>query len=149
MQRFLAGLPAESRGIVAEYENKFGEKRVIHRTRHGLSVLRQGLTVSVALTRVIGPLVGAKIRAARVAAGMSQTELITKAGLAFAGHPKQRMHEIEKGSRLYGLRFGTLYALAAALGCQPADLLPPLNEVLQAANIRCKRTVQVGLAVVD
>ncbi len=140
-QTFAPGLPAESQGVVAEYEDRFGETRTIHKTRHGLQVLRNQATVSVELTRVIGPLLGVKIRQARIERGLSMAQLCVKAGLMFGPTAKHRMYEIEKGSRRYGIRFGTLYALAAALGMDPAALLPSSEDVFRAAKVVCRRKV--------
>lgn len=120
-------------GIVAEFENRFGEKRVIHQTRHGLKVKRQGSTVVHKLNRTAAPLVGQRIKAARLAAGLTLAELCEKAGLASAT-PKSRMWEIENNVRKEGMRLGTLYAIAAALDVSICTLMPRVEEVLDACG---------------
>lgn len=147
VQNSAPGLPIQSKGIVGEYEDRFGDKRTIHKTRHGLQVLRKRRTVILDLSMALGPMIGERIRAARIAAGMSMSELARKAGLATldATNAKHRTYEIEKGSRRYGVRIGTLYAIAAALGVSPADLLPNSEDVMKAAGVVCRRTVVLAL----
>ena len=43
------------------------------------------------------------------------------------GTPKHRIYEIEN-SMSGGLRLGTLYVIAEALGVEPSDLLPPVSR---------------------
>jgi transcriptional regulator with XRE-family HTH domain len=70
----------------------------------------------------------------RLAQGLTLEELCLRAGLVSAT-PKSRMWEIENGTRKEGLRFGTLFALAHALGVEASDLLPSVAEALCLADI--------------
>jgi hypothetical protein len=51
------------------------------------------------------------------------------------------MWEIETGSRHTGVRFGTLYALAIALQVPVTNLIPTVDEVLEAAEGSVARVV--------
>lgn len=58
-----------------------------------------------------------KIAKMRDAAGLTQQEAADRAGVS-----RQRWNDIERGRKL-NMEVGTLYAIAAALGCAPCDLL--------------------------
>jgi transcriptional regulator with XRE-family HTH domain len=78
----------------------------------------------------VGPLVGERVAKLRKARGWTRPELATFAGIT--GH-QQRIYEIERAKRKHGLRMGTLYALALALGVEPCDLLPKARDVRDLA----------------
>jgi DNA-binding XRE family transcriptional regulator len=122
-------------GLMVPFTDKYGRERTIHKKADGgLAVKRLRQTPALALNQVAGRLVGNRIREARCAAGLTMEELCVKAGLSSAT-PKQRMWEIEKGTRKEGVRLGTLYAIAAALGIEAQTLLPTTEELLQAAGV--------------
>ena len=129
-----------TQGVVASFEDKYGETRKIHKTRHGLALKRQTDTVIFRFTRPIGLLIGARIRARREALGLSLAGLCLRAGMS-STTPKSRMWEIENATRNDGIRFATLYAIAIALECQPFDLMPTTQEVLELSGIR--QSVQI------
>ena len=137
-----AGFPIPSgevrKGRVhVEFVDQYGDKRIIHRLQGAggrLAVKRQGNSPCLAMNRVIGAMIGKKIRAQREVAGLSLAGLCRRAGIVSAT-PKNRMYEIEMGRRQDGIRLGTLYAIAAALGVPPGDLLPDMADVLSAAKI--------------
>lgn len=147
MQTKFPGLPPQSKGVVAEYTDKYGDVRVIHKTRAGMKTLQKRDTVTKVLARAIGPALGQNIKKARLEAGLSLKQLAEMSGIVCTPGPKQRIHEIESGGRQHGIRLGTLYALASALGKNPGDLLPPLEEVMREAGVVCQRKVKVGLVV--
>jgi len=122
-------------GLVAEFQDKYGEKRIIHGTRHGLRGKRSFSTPALAMNRATTGMIGAKIKALREERGFTLKELALRCGMA-GGTPKNRMWAIENATRGEGVRIGTLYAIAHALGCQVADLLPSVEEVLRAAKAK-------------
>jgi hypothetical protein len=65
---------------------------------------------------------------------MTMRELSVRAGLHNV-NPKQYIHGIESAKQSRGVRMGTLYALAHALGLNPSDLLPTTDEVLVLASV--------------
>lgn len=117
---------------IAEFTDQYGDTRVIHKDKkRGLSVARDRVTPTLAFNRTAAVKMGQRIRERRVAAGMTMADLCVKAGLvAGASREKHRIWEIERGVRVQAVRIGTLYALAIALKCDVADLLPPAAEVL-------------------
>ena len=123
--------------IVAEFEDHRGEKRRIHKTRRGqLQVLNENPSVSHSLTNAAGPLIGARINAARLAAGLTLSEMVVRAGFNNMS-PKEYGWALENPGKTDrgAMRFGSLYAIAAALGVGIEDLLPPLDEVLEVAGV--------------
>lgn len=63
-------------------------------------------------------LVGAAVRNERVRAGLTQESLALESGVT-----RNMLIHVEHGSR--GVSFERIYDLAAALGVEPAALLPP------------------------
>lgn len=120
--------------VVAEFEDKFGEKRQIHHTQHGLRVKQKRVTLIHGLNPIIAKITGERIRKYRERAGLTMKELCIKAGIESAT-PKNRMWELEKGVRGHGMRFGTLYAIAMALEVEPWVLLPTIKELKEIADI--------------
>lgn len=120
---------------VARFIDQYDEERIIHKTKNGLSVRRKTVTPGLAMSGPVGVLVGAKIRERRLALKMSQTDLALLCGMY--GNPKQRIHSIEKpaSTRSKGIQLGTLYTIAAALKCQPCDLLPTVAEAMKASGV--------------
>ena len=121
--------------IVAEYTDRYGDTRKIHQTRHGLKVKRENTTVALQLNQLIGIGIGQNIKRTREQRGMTLEQLCVKAGLASAT-PKSRMWEIENSIRKEGIRLGTLYAIAFALGVEPQELLPSLSEMLIQSEVK-------------
>lgn len=123
-----------NKNVVAEFKDRFGDKRVIHRNKNGLAVRRENGTVALRLNKVVAALIGAKIRSLREAQGYTLEQLCVKAGLATTT-PKSRMWEIENGVREFGVRFGTLYAVAIALNVELHALMPTIAEVMEIAPV--------------
>ncbi len=123
-----------NKGVRATFTDRFGETREIHHTRHGLTVKRQNSTVALQLNQVVAAGIGDRIRAERERQGLTLAELCIKAGLV-STTPKSRMWEIENSVRKEGVRLGTLYAIAVALGVTPMCLLPSIEEVLERASV--------------
>jgi transcriptional regulator with XRE-family HTH domain len=135
-----------SRGFTqVEFVDQYGDTRTIYRqSGNALRVKKKSDTVSHVLNRVAAEVMGDRIKARRIAAGLTLDGLLQKAGLAAgAGQGKARMYEIETASRhrngtgrqAQGVRFGTLYALAIALECEVSDLLPSAREVAERAGV--------------
>lgn len=120
---------------VATFTTPTGDVRVIHKTRRGLSVKRERSTNVLALTNAAAPLIGKRIREARLRAGLSLEEVGRRAGFRNA-NLKNYVWALENplASDRGAFRFGTLYALSFALGVSPHDLLPSTSEVLAAAG---------------
>jgi hypothetical protein len=121
------------------FTDSYGDERVIRkRVSGGFSVKRDAVTPILAINREVSCLVGKRIHALRVERGLTLVELATRIG-AGTGNPKQRMWQIENpgvretGETYGGMRLGTLYALAIALGVEVIDLLPAVSEVRVAA----------------
>jgi hypothetical protein len=119
---------------LASFENKYGERKVIHITRSGLHVKRNSTTVAVELGHQIAVLLGRNIKQRRQELGLTLQDTCLRAGLATVA-PKARLWEIENNPAKHGLRLGTLFALAAALETTPTRLLPTLEEVLDGAAV--------------
>jgi len=134
-----------NKNVVAEFTDKYGDKRQIHHTRHGLKVKNKKTTPILMLNPVIGRLVGEKIREKRKERGMTLEELCVKAGIS-SSTPKSRMWEIEKGVRGEGLRFGTLYVLAIALDVEVDELLPTKEEVMDMAGLKFNTIKSLSIA---
>jgi DNA-binding Xre family transcriptional regulator len=132
---------------VASFVNDLGETRIIHRprgkTQASLRLLKETDTVSHRLNRAAAVLVGQRIKARRIEAGMTLEQLGVRAGLT--GNPvKVYVFSIEKAARRQGIRFGTLYAIALALGCSISDLMPTPEEVQAAAGVSLQATLALG-----
>ena len=124
---------------VTEFTDKYGATRVIHKDKNGrgggLKVAQQRVTPSLALNRTVAVKLGQRVKAKRIEAGLTLAGLAIKAGLAAAtGQEKDRVWEIENNVRTAGVLLGTLYALAAALGCSASDLLPPVGEAIDETD---------------
>ncbi len=103
--------------IVATFEDRYGEKRHIHNTRHGLTLKRRQDTACQILSKMISGYVGERVKALRLKKEMTRQELCTRAGISHSGNGKERIYAIENNSRSCGVRFGTVYQLAIALEC--------------------------------
>ena len=135
-----------NKDLVAHFTDRYGTERIVHHTRHGLMVKRATVTVALALNQPISLYIGQRIKEERLAAGLTLEELCLRAGLA-AAVPKARMWEIENSIRQQGLRMGTLYALAAALGVEATSLLPPVAIALELAEVAPMDIVTLALGV--
>ncbi len=118
----------------AIFTDKYGEQRVIHKAPNGWQAKREKLTPALLLNRSIAGLIGRRVRALRRSRSMTLAELCLAAGLVSAT-PKSRMWEIENAVRPDGIRLGTLYALAIALGVEATELLAPVADVLALTPI--------------
>lgn len=123
------------RDPVAKFTDANGDERIIHRPKgRRLSVFNGGNTPVLRMNRAAAILIGRRIRDRRIQLGMSQTKLCLAAGLKNM-NPKQYISSLERASRKEGMRFGTLFAMAHAMSCQPADLMPTVAEVIALAGI--------------
>ena len=119
--------------ILVEFTDSYGEKQIIHRhSGRRLTVRRKEPTVSLALSKVIGRMVGERIREERNKAGLTLRQLSERAGMTGG---KQSMFAIENAMDV-GIRLGTLYAVASALNVSPFSLLPPVSVVLAATGVQ-------------
>ena len=118
--------------ILATFEDKYGDKRTIHRVFMGgcarVRVKRIRSTPVQVLTDACGKTVGRNIARLRIERGMSMAELARRATLLGG---KQRVYSLEHNTDRGGLRLGTLYAVAAALEVEPSSLLPPLEDAMK------------------
>lgn len=134
--------------IVAEFTDKYGTVRKLRQEgRRSIKVAKDTDTVSHKLNRVAAKMIGEKIKERRLAAGMTLEGLCQLAGLVSAT-PKSRMWEIENALRAEGVRTGTLYAIAKALGCEVADLVPPVATVAEMAGVGFATATVSSLSVV-
>ena len=132
-----------SRGFTeVNFLDQYGDKRTIYRHAGKLRVKQCRTTPAILLNRAAATLIGQRIQRARKAAGLTLEQLHQLAGLEAAqGFAKQRMHEIERAGtgrttkQRQGLRMGTLYALAMALGTEPYALMPTAQEVAEKAGV--------------
>ena len=119
---------------IAEFENRYGEKKVIRLTRSGLRVKNNTSTVTLELNRKIAELLSANIKKRRLELGLTLEQVAIRSGIT-SGSPKNRMWEIENNLAKNGVRFGTLYALSLALEIEPQKLMPSMEDVLQDAKV--------------
>ena len=131
----------QPKNVVAEFVNELGERRIIHRPKGksagSLRILNPSNSPALRLNRAAAKLIGARIREARLAAGMTLEELGTRAGLK--GNPvKNYVFAIERGARQEGIRFGTLYAIALGLNVSVSELMPSAQDVSEAAGVGVK-----------
>lgn len=134
--------------IVAEFVDKYGEIRKLRQEgRHSIKVAKNTDTVSHKLNRVAAVMIGTKIKERRLAAGLTLEGLCLLAGLVSAT-PKNRMWEIENSLRQEGTRMGTLFAIAKALKCEVADLLPTVAAVSEMAGVEITTQAVTRLSVV-
>lgn len=139
-----------NQGKEITFVNEFGEKQALHWSRNNnkFVVKQEPRTIPRLITMAINQLIGQKIRAARQAAGMTGKQVAEKAGIASGRTAKCRMYEIEKGrtyKRTYGIKMGTLYAIAYAIGITPDQLLPDIKDVLKLANIKEVETSHLSI----
>lgn len=117
---------------IGTFTDEYGEERVVRRLRKGkVAVARQRTRPAIALTKAIGEYVGQRVRQERLKRGITANDLADMAGLSGG---KQRIYWIENCMD-NGVRIGTVYALAHALGLPPTDFLPPLDWALEAAGV--------------
>lgn len=136
------------------FVDQYGDERIIHRNRgQALRIKKREDSVCHILNREAAKIIGRKIRERRQAAGMTLDELLAKAGLAAApGQGKQRMWTIENAGKgraranLQGVRFGTLYAIAIALECEPWELMPSASEIADRAGVALVAPTHVRLS---
>lgn len=130
--------------VVATFEDRFGDERIVHRTRSGLSLRRQGTTPALAMNRAAADGMGSLIKALREKRGWTLEELAVRAGLRTQS-PKQRMWEIENSVRAEGVRLGTLYSIAVALDVEVGALLPSVSDVKDAAGVTTRTLPEVAV----
>lgn len=116
---------------VAQFIDKVGEQREIivgHNRR--LRVKNHQDSLTNLLATATARLIGQRIRLARQAVSMSASGLAQRIGVE-GGNPKNQICNLEKQFRNHGIKTGTIYAVALAVGIEPHELLPSLREVLQ------------------
>jgi transcriptional regulator with XRE-family HTH domain len=133
---------------VARFTDRYGEERIVHRTHSGLRVKNNSLTPALKMNQAVSLMIGRRIRFYRERNGWTLEELAVRAGMA-SGNPKQRIWAIENALRGQGMRMGTVYALAAALGVEATDLMPSVADVATAAEVRSIALTPAVLAVED
>ncbi len=121
--------------VIAEFKDKFGDTRKVIQRGSRIRIAANQATPVLAMNREIAMAIGGRIREARLAAGFSLEDLAIRCGM-ISGWPKNRMYEIESGARATGIRFGTLYAIAAALNIEATDLMPSTHSILKKANVQ-------------
>jgi DNA-binding Xre family transcriptional regulator len=142
----LPGVRWQPKNVVATYVDEYGEERAIHAPKgRRLSRATNSDTVVARMNRAAAILIGQRIRARRLEMGLTMKELGDRAGLKNANQ-KAYVNALEKSSRKEGMRFGTIFALATALHCEVADLLPTTAEVLAGAGVRAKAAVTLEAA---
>jgi DNA-binding Xre family transcriptional regulator len=118
--------------VLAKFTDDFGDKRTVHRKPNGaLAVRREGLTPSLAMTHVAASHVGRRIRELRKSREWTMMQLATRSGIRGG---KQQVRAIEEAAN-GGVRLGTLYCIASALGVGVADLLPSQDQVMEEAEV--------------
>lgn len=121
---------------VATFTDKYGEEQIIHRPRgQGLRMYKGHGTTTLKMNRAAAVLIGQRIKIRRKELGMSQRQLCEVAGFKDVS-PKHRIYAIENATRGQGVRIGTLYSLAYALECEPFDLMPSIDVVVEAAGVQ-------------
>jgi DNA-binding Xre family transcriptional regulator len=121
--------------IVGTYHNKHGDERIVHKPKgRALRVLKEMNTPVLRMNRVSAELSGKLIRERRLAKGFTLEDLANRAGLK-SQTPKEYMWSLENCVRGQGMRMGTLYAIARALGCEVSDIIPSVAEVEKAAVV--------------
>lgn len=138
-------------GKTAVFVDAAGDERVLVKRkgpRTHWQVQNKRTTPALALNRAVAKLIGLRIRQLRLDQGLTLASLCERAGLVSA-NPKARMREIEVGERREGMRLGTLYALAAALGVSPGSLLPKTEAVLAEAGVTMETQTTTALRVSD
>ncbi len=114
--------------VVGEMTDQYGEKVVIHKTRHGIRKMRTELTPAVKNNQAVAPFIAQKIHALRKANGLSLLEFAHRLGWT-EGNAKQRAWHVENGgARGEGVRLGTLYHIANTFGVDIATLIPSMEE---------------------
>lgn len=129
------------RPVYAEFTDKFGETQAIHRAHGRLSIRRKSPTVVLALTQAVGRHIGERIRAERVKAGIDMPTLAERAGLKGG---KQAIYHAEQALN-GGIRIGTLYAIASALGISPFELMPNLHDAIEQAEVKNAQTDRLAV----
>lgn len=142
----MSELKLEPKNPIASFVDTYGDERVIHRpVGRKLAVFNGGDTPILRMNRAVAVLFGQRVHQRRGALKLSQRELCQRAGFVDV-NPKQRIHAIETATRLKGVRFGTLYALAHALECEPFDLMPTLQEALDLAGVSPQSIASLNVA---
>lgn len=120
--------------VIAIIQDKFGEDRRVVQRGGRIRIAQNQFTPILAMNREVGIIVGTRIREVRLAHGFTLEELAIRCGMT-SGWPKNRMYEIESGARAQGMRFGTLYAIAAALNIEVSELMPSVRIILSKAEV--------------
>lgn len=132
-------------GLTATLPNKYEPEkpRELHRTRHGWQMKRQVTTHCQDLNNAVGEYFGKRVKEERKKRNWTMEEFCRRAGLVTAT-PKNRTYEIEHNTRKGSVKMGTLYAIAAAFGIEPAELLPPVAVAMQSAGVTEQTFKTVG-----
>ena len=132
------------KNVIAKFVDQYGEEQIIHRAKgRRLSIFKGGKTPALALNRAAVQMIGDRIKERRLKSGLTMKQLCQRAGLV-SQSPKQYIWSIENALRMQGMRMGTLYALAYALECEPSDLMPSVNDVLNASQVK-----ETGTKILD
>lgn len=125
------------------FENSFGEEKTLRKTERRGWQVQQDIGPIGAMGRSTGRLIGEKIRKIRTEKGMTMRELGIQVLPGYSDYAiKVRIQEIETASKYrkdgqtYGIRIGTLYAIAFALGVTPSSLLPSMEEVMKESGVK-------------
>ena len=78
------GRPRKSKDL-ASYEDKYGEERIIHLTRSGLRVKNKNTTVVFQLNQRVAELTSQKIKARRIALGLTLEDVCIKTLFIYLG----------------------------------------------------------------
>lgn len=120
--------------VIATIKDKFGEDRRVVQRGSRIRIAQNTATPILAMNREVSVLIGQKIRLARQAAGLSLEECAIRSGIV-SGWPKNRMYEIETANRQQGVKIGTLYAIACALGVEVSEFMPSVADVMHLADV--------------
>lgn len=123
---------------VGKFIDEKGIAHVVHRYATGrMGIARAERSIVHELSESVALIVGKRIRALRLERGWTLLDLLQRAGLSGT---RNRMKEIEQ-AKSGGLKLGTLYAVANALGVEPHDLLPARSTVFDADQVELPQII--------
>lgn len=127
---------------VASFVDEGDDKIIIRKRGNRLAVTRE-TTDSEMMSSCAAKIIGQRIRDRRRAIGMTALEVAQKSGLggpsASLTTKKHYMISLENAARGHGPRLGTLYTIAAALGCEVHSLIPSIDEVVSLSLGKVER----------
>lgn len=118
---------------IAKVTDQYGDERIIYRQRgmRDLRIKNTKSTFALVCNRIAADFISKEISRLRKESGMTMEQFAEKAQIKGG---KQRVYEIESNARKDGLRMGTLFAVANALGVDAKDLMPDQADVISAAS---------------